>query len=298
MAVILRILETPEEFVSVEELQRHVWTDNETEIIPVHMLEAVAHNGGLVIGAYLEDEPDRLAGFVFSFPGVYPTPDGPRLKHHSQMLGVHPDFRDRGLGFILKRAQWQMVRHQGIDRITWTYDPLLSRNAHINIARLGAVCDTYLSNYYGELRDGINQGLPSDRFQVDWWVNSTRVNRRLSRRARQLLDLRHYQAGGAQVINPAIFGQDGWPRPVEPDGSIFEIEETASSGVPIVLVEIPADFLALKAALPDLALEWRLHSRQVFEALFGGGYLVTDFVHTPEDPPRSYYVLSHGEATL
>ena len=118
------------------------------------------------------------------------------------MLGVHPAYRDHGIGFTLKRAQWQMVRHQGLDRITWTFDPLLSRNAYLNIARLGAVCNTYLRAVYGELRDGINAGLPSDRLQVDWWVNSQRVNRRLSRRARPPLDLAHYLAAGAQVINP------------------------------------------------------------------------------------------------
>ena len=192
----VRILETPEEMAAVEELQRQVWPDNETEVVPAHMLIAASHNGGLVLGAY-EGAPRtfaesgeqeqatgsnaaRLIGFVFGFPGIYSTPDGPRLKHASHMLGVHPDYRNKGLGFALKRAQWQMVRRQGVDRITWTYDPLVSVNAYLNIARLGAVCNTYRRNVYGELRDGLNAGLPSDRFQVDWWVNTKRVNRRLS----------------------------------------------------------------------------------------------------------------------
>ena len=87
-------------------------------------------------------------------------------------------YRDSGIGFALKRAQWQMVRHQDLDHITWTYDPLLSRNAYLNIARLGAVCSTYRRSEYGEMRDGLNVGLPSDRFQVDWWLNSHRVQRR------------------------------------------------------------------------------------------------------------------------
>ena len=98
-------------------------------------------------------------------------------KHCSHIAAFIPNHRDSGVGFALKRAQWQMVRHQGLDHVTWTYDPLLSRNAHLNIARLGAVCSTYRRSEYGDMRDGLNAGLPSDRFQVDWWVNTKRVER-------------------------------------------------------------------------------------------------------------------------
>jgi predicted GNAT superfamily acetyltransferase len=76
-------------------------------------------------------------------------------------IGIDPDQRDAGIGFALKRAQWQMVRHQGLDHITWTYDPLLSRNAYLNIAKLGAVCNTYRRSEYGDMRDG---NALSDRF--------------------------------------------------------------------------------------------------------------------------------------
>ena len=152
----LRILESPAEMGEVEELQRLVWPGNETEIVPAHLLLAAVRGGGLVIGAFDKAALPRLIGFVFGFPGFYLTPDGPRLKHCSHMLGVRPDCRDHGLGYALKRAQWQMVRHQGLDRVTWTYDPLLSRNAHLNIAKLGVVCNTYHREYYGEMRDGLN----------------------------------------------------------------------------------------------------------------------------------------------
>ena len=131
-APIIKILETPEEMTAVEELQRQVWHGSETDVVPAHVFIAAIHNGGIVAGAYLDD---RLIGFVFGFPGIEKTPDGPRAKHCSHMLGIHPDHRDGGIGFALKRAQWQIVRHQGLDHITWTYDPLLSRNAHLNISR-------------------------------------------------------------------------------------------------------------------------------------------------------------------
>ncbi len=197
------------------------------------------------------------------------------------MLAVHPDYRDLGVGFKLKRAQWQMVRQQGIDLITWTYDPLQSRNANLNIARLGAVCSTYLRDFYGEMRDELNVGLPSDRFQVDWWVYSRRVNRRLSRRPRKPLTPADFFAADFPITHPPP------PRfPFPPDPS------------PLLLLEIPADLAAVKAADPALALEWRMGTRSLFENLFAQGYLVTDFVYELGDPPHSYYVLTHGDSTL
>jgi predicted GNAT superfamily acetyltransferase len=314
----LKILENPEDLGAVEDLQRLVWTGSETEVVPLHMLLAAVHNGGLIIGAYevkgrshdpsdpielgafRQVPPDaELVGFVFGFPGLYFTPDGPRPKHCSHMMGVHPDYRDQGIGFALKRAQWQMVRHQELDRITWTYDPLLSRNAHLNIASLGAVCNTYRRDEYGQLRDGLNVGLPSDRFQVDWWVRSERVFRRLSRRARGKLDLAHFLAAGISILNPARMEDDGLPRP---DPVSADRIESFLSGdrdrQALVMVEIPADFLSLKAASLELGREWRMHSRALFEALFADGYLATDFVYLPGAEPRSYYILSHGESTL
>ena len=269
----LQLLESPREIAAVEELQRIIWPGSEIEVVPAHILLSIARNGGLIIGGF---DGEQLVGFVFGFPGWHAAQDGLRPKHCSHMAGVHPDFRDAGLGFALKRAQWQMVRRQGLDHITWTYDPLLSRNANVNIAKLGAVCSTYIPNYYGEMRDDLNFGLPSDRFQVDWWVNSKRVTRRLSGHPRRRLSLSHYTESGAQIITP--------PLP--------------SSPAPLLLLEIPSDFLSLKAADPGLALEWRLRTREICTDLFAHGYLITDFVYQPGSQPRSFYVLSHGESTV
>ena len=336
--IFLRILETPEELHSVEALQRQIWPGNETDVVPMHLLITAAHNGGLVIGAYNDIETSetmasdpkvnlvfeidefprtqfaensQLVGFVFGFLGIYETPDGPRLKHCSHMMGVLPEYRDRGIGFSLKRAQWQMIRHQGIDRITWTYDPLLSRNALLNISRLGSVCSIYIREAYGEMKDELNIGLPSDRFQVDWWVNSLRVKRRLSKRPRKSLDLAHFLAADTSILNPSGINADGLPKPSEP----LQLVNTWAD-VPdktpdsLLLLEIPSDFMALKTLDPLLAREWRIHTRCLFEELFKSGYLVTDFVYLPggsspknrgemiKFPGRSFYVLSNGESTL
>jgi predicted GNAT superfamily acetyltransferase len=286
----VRILEQPDELAAIEELQRYIWPGCETDIVPVHIFQAAIHNGGLVLAAYAD--VNQPVGFVFGFPGVYVTPDGPRIKHTSHMLGVHPDFRSQGVGYALKRAQWQMVRKQEIDRITWTYDPLLSVNAYLNISRLGAVCNTYLRDFYGSMRDDLNAGLTSDRFEVDWWVNSKRVNHRLSRRPRKSLQLDQFISARTPILNPVLYNADGLPTPAKAPLSIPEGNQ------PLLLVEIPTDFVALKARSLSLAQTWRSQTRMLFENLFNWGYLVTDFLHQTSDPPHSYYVLSFGESTL
>jgi predicted GNAT superfamily acetyltransferase len=283
----IHVLETPEDMSAVEELQRAVWPGSETDVVPSHLLITVVHNGGLVLGAF---DDERLVGFVFGFPGLEVTADGPRPKHCSHMAGVHPDYRNSGIGFALKRAQWQMVRHQDLDHITWTYDPLLSRNAYLNIARLGAVCSMYLRAAYGEMRDGLNAGLPSDRFQVDWWLNTNRVNRRLGKRPRPTLRVSHLTRVGVRPLYSLSTGADNLPRPPE---------HVPALDAQLIVGEIPSDFMALKAADFALARDWRFFSREFFETAFGKGYIVTDFVFDhAHDQPRSMYVLTDGESTL
>ncbi len=286
----IRPLTTPDDMALVEALQRQVWTGDETEIVPAHMLLAVAHSGGVVLGAF---EAERMVGMVFGFLGTDEAqPDrvaNARLKHVSHMLAVHPEARARGIGHRLKLEQRQELLRQGIRLATWTYDPLLSLNAHLNVRRLGVICRTYLREAYGRMRDGLNAGLASDRFQVDWWVTSNRVAVRLEGR-RPPLDLAHFLDAGAAKVNPSALRHDGWPEP--PDS----IEAAESS---LILVEIPPDFQGLKSADLGLARRWREHSREVFETAFHDGYLVTDFVYLKgESAPRAYYVLSHGDSTL
>jgi len=282
-APVIKILETPEDMTAIEALQREVWPGSETDVVPAHMLITAVHNGGLVAGAFVNDQ---LIGFVFGFPGLESTPDGPRPQHCSHMMGIQPNYRDSGVGYALKRAQWQMVRHQGLDHITWTYDPLLSRNAYLNISKLGAVCNSYRRAEYGEMRDGLNAGLPSDRFQVDWWINTRRVERRLSKRPRKPLKLDNFSKADLQPLYSLHSQADGWSRPPE---HFSPLEDK------LALTEIPSDFNALKQADFSLARDWRFFTREVFETAFTGGFIATDFIY---DQGRSFYVLSNGETTL
>ncbi len=283
----IHLIETPEEMKLIEDLQRAIWPDSETDIVPLHMLITAVHNGGLVLGAFTED---RLIGFLFGFPGLEQTPDGPRPKHCSHMMGILPGKRDGGAGFALKRAQWQMVRHQGLDHITWTYDPLLSRNAHLNIAKLGAVCTTYRRAEYGEMRDGLNAGLPSDRFQVDWWINTRRVETRLSKRSRPTLKLDHVNRSGLRPFYPLRPLIGDLPRPPE---HVPPFEDR------LLLAEIPANFQELKSKDFALARDWRFFTRELFETAFKENYIITDFIFDKsEGNSRGLYILTHGESTL
>jgi predicted GNAT superfamily acetyltransferase len=287
--IVIRPLSSYAELAQVEALQNQVWPGSEIDIVPSHLLLAIANNGGVVIGAL---QQDKIVGYVFGFLGTdQRSPDRvamARLKHCSHQLGVLEEFQNRGIGYQLKLAQREAVMDQGIRLITWTYDPLMSQNAHLNIRRLGVVCNQYHRDAYGDMRDGLNVGLPSDRFSIEWWVTSSRVVARL-RGERGLLSLASYQEIGTKVINPVTFDQSGFPRP--PDSWQFYHER-------FVLVEIPADFQRLRHQDIELARVWRMHTREVFEALFSAGYLVTDFIHVKDDPPRSYYLLSIGEETM
>jgi predicted GNAT superfamily acetyltransferase len=284
----IHLLESPEDLGAAEELQRIVWPGSETDVVPAHLLITLIHNGGIVLGAF--SEKNEMIGLLFGFPGLEMLPDGPHPKHCSHQMGVHPDWRDSGLGYALKRAQWQMVRHQGLDHITWTYDPLLSRNAYLNIAKLGAVCNTYRRSEYGDMRDGLNAGLPSDRFQVDWWINTRRVERRLSKRSRGTLKLDQFTKAGLQHLYTIHTETDNLPRPPENFSPISDS---------LLLAEIPSDFMALKAADFALARDWRFFTREVFETAFAEDYIITDFIFDRTDgESHSLYVFVDGNTTL
>ena len=274
MTFTIRPVETIAEYRACEEIQRRAWQmPDDLEVVPTHHLIAVAKTGGLLLGAF---DGERLVGFVYGFPGL--TGQG-KLKHYSHMMGVLPQYRRRGIGQQLKAAQRQAVLAQGIDLVTWTYDPLQSRNAHLNVARLGAVCRTYYRDLYGPLTDDLNDGLPTDRFEVEWWIASERVARRL--------------AGEPQPAKPEPMVRAnltertaaGWRAPGE------LTQEAGGGGT--VQVEVPVDYQAIKTADPALAMAWRLASRQIFETYFARGYAAVAFyTWQAGDERRCAYVLA------
>jgi predicted GNAT superfamily acetyltransferase len=285
----IRPLKTLDDFHAAENVQHAAWHSDDIDIAPLHIMLSIARNGGVALGAFAQDQ---LVGFVLGFLGTSnrygaEAPATVKLKHCSHMLGVLPEWQSRGVGYALKVAQREAVLNQGVRLITWTYDPLESRNARLNIARLGAVCDTYIRDYYGELHDDLNRGIATDRFQVDWWIASRRIETRLTRN-RPPLQLRHYLEVGAPIVNAVRW--DDRDLPVCPDS----IEPAQSDRF---LVEFPADFQAVKRADNALAMAWRLHLRAICEAAFATGYTVIDSLHEPGPRARSFYVMLQTESS-
>ena len=277
MRIEIRPLVTHDEYRAVERLQHDVWGLEEVEIVPDHLLITAHKNGGMVLGAFDSSaEGERMIGFVFGFVGL--DADG-RVKHCSHMTGVLSDLRDRNIGHQLKLAQREWVLAQGMDLITWTFDPLESRNARLNFRKLGAVCCTYLRDVYGGMRDSLNVGLASDRFQVDWHITSSHVSSRLTGETQEPL-LTALLDAGVTVVNKCLPGDPLCPPE---DHLPFESHQH--------LIQIPPTFQAIKKADMGLARAWRLHSRALFESAFAQGYTVIDLLFTGG---ASFYLLQKG----
>lgn len=285
----IRALHSVEEFHAAEDLQRAVWNSDDLDVTPTHVMLTAAKNGGIALGAFAGGQ---LIGFVFGFLGAGEHRFGPeapvavRLKHCSHQMGVLPERQNKGVGYALKLVQRDAARNQGLRLITWTYDPLESKNARLNISKLGAVTNTYWRNVYGDLRDSLNQGLTTDRFQVDWWIASRRVETRL-KQSRPPLQLHHYVDAGTPILNPAAFDENG-------------LLVCADSIKPLLddraLVEFPSDFQSIKRTKNDLARAWREQIRSICESAFARGFSAIDFVYEPGPPARSFYLLQRIES--
>jgi len=267
-------------FHRCEELQRQVWGMEDISIVPLHLLLTAQKNGGLVLGAF--DEQEAMIGFVFGFLGM--TDQG-QVKHCSHMAGVLPEYQGQRIGYRLKLAQREHALAQGLDLATWTYDPLEGTNASLNISKLGVICRTYLPDVYGDTGIQLHLDLPTDRFEVEWWVRSQRVQERLGSRHGKLtldkaLDM------GAERVNRTEFDGRGLLR--------SEVDDRAP-GAEALLIEIPADFQVLKSTDMGLAREWRMQTRQIFVDCFGAGYVATEFIsEVQEGRRRNFYLLQRA----
>lgn len=273
--VTLRSLESLHEFRACVRVQKAVWGEDFIEKVPPLLMMAAQKNGGVAAGAFDEDE--RLLGFVFGIPGLE---DG-SPHHWSHMLAVRPDARNLGLGRRLKLLQRRLLLEKGVDDIYWSYDPLVARNAHLNLNRLGARVENYVVNMYGtETGSRLHRGLGTDRLVVHWRLREERVVRSLRGN--------HHGPPEGSAAAPAVVYR-----------SREEAHAAPSSKEPhdgdAVRIEVPPDIQATKSQAPDAASEWRRHTRRAFRHYLDRGYSVAGLLRL-EDPFRCFYVLTEREA--
>jgi predicted GNAT superfamily acetyltransferase len=242
-----------------EAIQKEVWGFIELDVVPAGLMAVMGHYGAVTAGAFIGA---RMAGFVCGFPGFA---EG-KPFHHSHMLAVRPEFQGAGIGLALKWAQADRVLAQGIRRVNWTFDPLQARNANLNINRLGCISSVYRLNVYGNSQSPLHGGIPTDRLEPDWRLDSERVAR--ARRDELIPSPGIPDLPG---VNRITFRDDGMPEP----GDITV--PTPAAGASDVLFFIPPDINEVMRTDIGLAMTWRLKSREALSGLFEHGYEVIGF---------------------
>ncbi len=268
-------LDSLDDLEACADLQKGIWGFEDREIVPVNELLSIRHSGGLVLGAW-NTKKDELVGFLFGMTGLE---DG-ELYHVSRMMGVIPDFRGSGVAYRLKCKQRDRVLEQNIERITWTFDPLLSVNAYFNLEKLGAEIEAYREALYGNSTSWMNQGWDPDRFVLNWRINSDRVIERIDNENRpehpvdEYLDNDEYT-----LVNDVEFDYNQVPHPESAN-----LDYRRGN----LLVEIPRNISFIKSKDLDLAREWREHTRRIFQDYFRRDYQVEAFITGKVDEPRFY----------
>lgn len=275
--IVIRDIKRITEMRAVEELQKEVWGCSDRDIVPLMHLIPAIEVGGILIGAFDEE---TLVGFAYGFAG---HEDG-RLIIHSDMLAVSPAYRGCDVGYRLKLAQRERAIAQGISVMTWTFDPLQNRNAHLNFGKLGIVAGRYLINYYGEESSSVlHQNIGTDRLWARWSLKSERVKRRLA-------------GEGRSKDIPSPLDEASKLVCVEADNSPRVNELDKSETLRHVLIEIPDDAGALQQN-PLLAARWRKATRDAFCESLAAGYFVEEFYRSTEKSRAGgTYLLSRGKS--
>lgn len=256
----IRQLTSIQELNHVQQLEESIWN---MPPIPVHQTFTAINNGGIVLGAF---DKQKMIGFLYSFPGF----DGKNTYLCSHMLGILPEYRKDGLGVKMKLKQAEIAKDLGYKVITWTYDPLESLNAYLNLHKLGAVGASYMENHYGEMTDSLNEGLPSDRILIKWYIDEKQksFNENIINRQNILLDMNN----------------DGSPSTKRVSLDLLNSEEKS-------FVAIPANFQEIKNENKKLAKAWRFETRKIFKVLFNNGYRAVDLIRS-DCKHISYYVFN------
>ncbi len=255
--VTIRPLAGLQDAVAASALFDRIW--GERRVMGAPLLRAMSAHGGQVLGAFRGEEmvgaQAGLIGLVDGKPGL-----------HSHITGVLEEVQHQGVGFLLKVAQREWCLEQGIERVTWTFDPMVARNAYFNLNKLGAVALGFHRDYYGAMGDAFNAGDRSDRLEVVWDLESDRVRRALREDSST--------AAPRNLAAPLmVYEQDGEPvTSPEPPGVADAL-----------FVQVPQDYHGLRAKDEGRARRWREALGDALDTAFGAGFVGTAFV-TGERP--------------
>lgn len=249
---VIRDVTDPWKMRELEPLQNMGFGYGDLDVLPATMLRISAVTGGTVLGAYpAGDENAPAVGLAYGFPAYAQG----QLWHHSHLLATKPEWRGSGMAVALKHAQRERVLAQGITRMTWTFDPLIARNARLNLGKLGARAVSYHPNWYA-LGESKETAFPADRLLIEWDLTKPSQER----------------------LAP------------QPEGEF--IVQADENGLPRVKAAAGATLLA-EVPTRDLPgpekLAWRLALREALTDTLGAGYVITDLAR---DGERAYYVLT------
>ncbi len=296
----IRPFRTLEEMKACVALQEAVWGHGFSERVPVSLLKVTQRLGGVAAGAY--DDDGRLVGFVFGLTGIE---DGTPV-HWSDMLAVLPGLRDSGLGTRLKSYQREVLLARNVTTMYWTFDPLESKNAHLNFGKLGIVVREYIRDMYGDSDSPLHRGIGTDRFVALWRMDTPRVGRRLDGverppdrsvlgTGRRVISVSAPVPGGSRESPEAPAGEASPPaRDRDAGGEVVPVpvEPVLDATGDRLFVPIPASIQDLKRADPGAAVRWREATRSVLVHYLGAGYEVRELVR---DGDLSWYLLERTE---
>ena len=265
----IRDLETVADLQQVLRLEKEVWEFDDADVTPLALAVAAKNAGSIWIGAF---EGSEMVGFAFAFPSLSRHVAGEanaggvhdRIGFHSHTLAVRASHRDSGLGYQLKLAQRQRALSIGVTEMSWTFDPLRSRNAHLNFSKLGVISNSYRIDFYGAHTSSSLHQNGTDRLWVTWHMADARVEERLRGR-----NVREETLDTLAHLTPLVrFNGDGIP--VESD-----VQQALARQR--IAIEIPGDIEPMERDRIDLARQWRIATRRAFTEALAAGFVVTEF---------------------
>jgi predicted GNAT superfamily acetyltransferase len=255
--IVIRNLESVEDLTKLRAVEKEVWGLSDDDVLPLTMAIALHAAGNIFVGAF---DQAKMVGFAFGFLGL----EHGRTTVHSHMLAVLERYRQYDVGAGLKQAQRERAIAMGVDEMTWTYDPLQSRNAHLNFGKLGVLAETYKVDFYGPETSSMLHQNGTDRLWVRWMLKSRRVRERLAGKSTRAETL-----DALKLLAPLVaFNANGHPARAD-------LKESLSRQR--LSVEIPGDILAIERSDMGLAREWRSATRWAFTEALQAGFFVAEY---------------------